>query len=884
MKKFGPPEIFLRFFRWFCHPELRDYIEGDLMELYKERIKTLGKRKADIKFIIDILLLFRPGIIRPFSNVHFINQQEMFKNNVKIAWRNMMKRKMYSFLNVAGLTAGMTVAILIGLWINDELSFNTWHKNYSRIAQVWQGYTSQQTRSIEGSFGLQYPVAASLKNNYSQYFDHVLLAWWMSEDFTLSFSDKKFSRQGEFIEESGLEMLSLKMLSGSYQSLNDPHSIILSKSLAKAFFGDADPVNNIIRINNKVDTKVTGVYDDIPSNSHFRDIQFIAPWSLLHSLKTWINYMENDWSNSFVNVYVQLRPGVSVEEANAGIHDLYAENIPHDLYKAIEFQNPYVQVIPMSTWHLYSEIKNGKPAGGRITFVWLFGIVGAFVLLLACINFVNLTTARSERRAREVGVRKTMGSMNGQLVLQFLTESYMIILVAIAISLILLSLLRNGFNEIAEKNIALPFNNPGFWIMAMGFVLLTGLLAGLYPAFYLSSFRPVKVLKGVIRTGRFNVLSRQVLVVVQFSVSVILIIGTLAVYKQIQFAQSRPVGYSRQGLITVSMNDPVYASKLDILKTELLNQGAVTDVATSSTSMTRINMISGGYKWQGKDPNLDAEFVLCSVSPEFGKTVGWKITAGRDFSLGIAADTISSIIINETAAKYMGMKDPVGQELIDVDEFGNTISSNTIIGVARDIVMESPYQSVRPTIFYYSDNAKAQMHIRINPAMSARDALKRIKTTFDTVVPSALFDYKFVDQEYAKKFNQEERIGKLSGTFSSLAIFISCLGLFGLISFVAELRTKEIGIRKVLGATVAGIWQLLSKDFVLLVGLSCLISILPAWYILHQWLRGYSYHTEISWWIFAITIAGALMITLLTVSFQALRAALMNPVNSLRSE
>jgi ABC-type antimicrobial peptide transport system permease subunit len=365
---------------------------------------------------------------------------------------------------------------------------------------------------------------------------------------------------------------------------------------------------------------------------------------------------------------------------------------------------------------------------------------------------------------------------------------------------------------------------------------------------------------------------------------VILIIGTLVVYRQIQYGQSRPVGYSRQGLISVSMNDPAYTHKLNALKTELLNSGVVADVATSSSSMTRINVVSPGYKWQGKNPDLDAEFVTYNVSPEFGKTVGWEVVDGRDFSPEIAADTISSVIINEAAAKYMGMNDPVGQDIINEDVFGNSNSSKMIIGVVRDIIMESPYQPVQPEIFFYNDNARAQMHIRIDPVMKAHKALARIKSVFNTVVPSALFDYRFVDEEYAKKFSQEERIGKLTGIFSTLAVFISCLGLFGLISYVAEQRTKEIGIRKVMGATVTGIWQMLSKDFIILVGISCLISILPAWYILHRWLTGYSYHTEISWWIFALTMAGAVLITLLTVSFQALRAAMMNPVNSLRSE
>jgi putative ABC transport system permease protein len=585
-----------------------------------------------------------------------------------------------------------------------------------------------------------------------------------------------------------------------------------------------------------------------------------------------------------VNVFVQLRPDVSVEEVNREIQTLYAENVPHDFYQTIERFQPFVQVIPMPTWHLFSEFNNGQPAGGRITFVWLFGIIGLFVLLLACINFINLSTARSGRRAREVGVRKTMGSIKTQLVLQFLSESILVVICAFMVSILLLTLLQHEFNEIAGKQIVLPFHLPGFWLIALGFILLTGFLSGLYPAFLLSSFKPVQVLKGVIQSGRLNVLPRKVLVVVQFTVSVMLIMGTIVVFKQVQYAQNRPAGYSRQGLITVSMNDPAYAKKQDVLKSELLNSGVVVGVAASSTAITRINNIMGGFDWQGKDPDLNAEFVNCNVSPEFGKTVRWEITAGRDFSPDIAADTSLSVIINEAAARFMDMTEPVGQELRNVDELGQIRWNKTIIGIVEDIVMDSPYEPVKPTVFYYNNNVNSQMHIRIAPEVSTGEALSRIKTVFDKVVPSALFDYKFVDEEYARKFNQEERIGKLSGIFTLLAVFISCLGLFGLIAYVAEQRTKEIGIRKVMGASAFTIWKMLSRDFVMLVLIACLIAIPAAAYILSEWLTRYEYHTSISWWIWLGTALGAVLITLLTVSAKALNAAKMNPVKSLRSE
>jgi ABC-type lipoprotein release transport system permease subunit len=538
----------------------------------------------------------------------------------------------------------------------------------------------------------------------------------------------------------------------------------------------------------------------------------------------------------------------------------------------------------MSTWHLYSEFKNGKPVGGRIIYVWLFGIIGIFVLLLACINFINLSTARSEKRAKEVGVRKAIGSAKWQLISQFLSESLIFVALAFVFSIVLVALLVNWFNELTDKNIALPFGNPMFWVVGIAFIAAIGFMAGLYPAFYLSSFQPVKVLKGTLGIGRSAGLPRRVLVVVQFTVSVILIVGTLVVYEQIQYARNRPVGYDRQSLITVTLDDTNFKGKQNVLRTELLNTGVVSETGLSSSPLTAVWNTTNGYNWRGKDPNLDANFAICNVTLDFGKTINWELIAGRDFSSDLATDSTDAIIINEAAANYMGLKNPVGEELVDVDEFGHPKWTKKIVGVVRDIVMESPYEPVRQTLYFFRKDAANLMHIRISPTVSATTALPKIKSAVEKVAPAVVFDYEFVDAEYALKFSQEERIGKLSVVFSILAIFISCLGLFGLASFVAEQRTKEIGIRKVMGATVSNLWQMLSKDFVVLVFISAFISIPISYYLMSSWLGKFEYRTEISWWIFLGSCMGALAITLLTVSYQAIKAALMNPVDSLRSE
>ncbi|HMG93321.1 MAG TPA: FtsX-like permease family protein, partial [Chryseolinea sp.] len=796
----------------------------------------------------------------------------MIKSYLQVGWRNLLNNKVYSLINVGGLAMGMTTAMFIGFWIYDELSFNKYHANYSRIAQLWNGHTDPATSQIRGTVGMQYPVAGVLKSNYSQYFKHVVKAYWIN-DFPITSGEYKFSKVGEFIEPEGLEMLSIKMIKGNYKSLDDAHSIILSESAAAEMFGAEDPMNKSLRISNEIDVQVTGIYEDIPQNSAFGTVEFFAPWSLWALSHPWIKNAETDWDNKQFPAFVEIQPDVSFEQVNVAIKDLYKDHVPADFYATIERSEPFARLVPMSTWHLYSEFENGRPSKGRITFVWLFGIVGIFVLLLACINFVNLSTARSEQRAREVGVRKSIGSSKNQLVVQFLSESFVVVVLSFMLSLLLLMLFQQPFNQLSDKDIHLPFTNLFFWMIAVGFVIITGLAAGMYPAFYLSSFQPVKVLKGRVRTGRLAALPRKVLVVLQFTVSVTLSIGTVVVYDQVQFARNRPVGYNQDGLITVRMNDPSIRKNMNALKTELMNSGAVYAVALSSSPLTGIWNFISGYNWAGKDPNLEGDFATCWVTPEYGRTINWNIVEGRDFSEDITTDTTNVVIVNRAAVKYMGLKDPVGQQLIKLDEFGVFIWSKTIVGVIEDVVMSSPYEPVRPTVYFYRPEMFGHIQIRINPTKSASEALLKIKSVFDKIVPTALFEYSFVDEVYGRKFSQEESVGKLAGVFAVLAIVISCLGLFGLASFVAEQRTKEIGIRKVMGASVATLWRMLSKEFAVLVVISCAAAVPIGYYMMNSWLQKLEYRTEISLWVFLTTCVSAIAITLMTVSYQSIKAA-----------
>jgi putative ABC transport system permease protein len=794
----------------------------------------------------------------------------MIKNYLRTAWRNLLKNKAHSFINISGLSVGMAVAMVIGFWIWDEISFNKNFQNYDRVAQIMQNQT------FDGVVGTQtavpYLMGEELKKNYGSDFKYITMASW-TKKHVLSSGEKKLTKIGNFFEPQITEMLSLEMLKGSRDGLHDMHTILLSASTAKALFGDADPMDKIIKIDNDLEVKVTGIYKDLPDNSDFRDLTFIAPWKLFIDNQNWSEKSTNPWRANFTQTYVQLADNADMDKVSAKIRDVKLRRVT----PADAAFKPVIFLLPMKKWHLYSDFKDGINVGGRIQFVWLFGIIGVFVLLLACINFMNLSTARSEKRAKEVGIRKAIGSLRRQLVTQFFFESILVSVLAFVLSLILADLALPFFNLVADKKISFPWDHPLFWIMGLCFSLITGLIAGSYPALYLSSFQPVKVLKGVFRVGRFASVPRKILVVLQFTVSVTLIIGTIIVFRQIQFAKNRPIGYSREGQIMLPMATDDIHKHFDAIRTELIQSGAVAEMAESSSSTTMVNEVDNGFEWSGKAAAVSGNFAACFISQEFGKTIGWEFKEGRDFSRAFATDS-TAMIINETAANFMGLKHPIG-ETIKWD--GKSLH---IIGVVKDMLMQSPYSPVFRTVFVLTTEATNYVNIRINPTTSSSIALQKIETVFKKYNPAVPFEYSFIDEEYAKKFSDEERIGKLAGCFAGLAIFVSCLGLFGMASFMAEQRTKEIGVRKLLGASVFNLWRLLSKDFVLLVVLSLLIASPVAWYFMNNWLQHYDYRADITWWIFAAAGSGAMLITLLTVSYQAIRAAIANPVKSLKSE
>ncbi|MCE6992439.1 ABC transporter permease [Dyadobacter sp. CY323] len=791
----------------------------------------------------------------------------MIRNYLKIALRNLSKNKVYSFINIVGLAVGIAVAMLIGLWVWDELSFNKYHKNHDRIVQAWISQTfNEQTGS---GTAVSIPAVTEMATKYGSDFKFTSLASW-NFGHLLANGDKKINKTGMWAQPSLPEMLSLKMIRGDYSALKNPGSIVISESLAKSLFGDHDPLNRTLKLDIKKNVKVTGVYEDIPFNSAFNELYLILPWSDYLNAENWVKSAQDQWGNHSFQFFAQVADHADIAKVSRKIRDV---EMPHAFSKT---DKPQYFLHPMSRWHLYSDFKNGQNVGGAIQFVWLFSIIGIFVLLLACINFMNLSTARSEKRAKEVGIRKSIGSLKSQLVFQFLSESFLVVSFALVLAILIVLLVLPAFNDLSGKHVTFPFNYYQFWLALIIFSLFTGLVSGSYPAFYLSSFNPLAVLKGTFKVGKWSAVPRKVMVVMQFTVSITLIIGTIIVFQQIQHAKDRPVGYDRQGLLQISISPNLYG-KYYPLRDDLLKSGVVYEMSESSSPTTGIYSNQIGFEWEGMEAGSVPLFGTIACTHDFGKTIGWKITDGRDFSRDFSTDT-AAFILNESAVKLTGIKDIVGK----------TIRYNgkprQVVGVVKDMVMQSPYEPAVPTIFLMDYEWANLINVKLIPGKPVDQALKKVEAIFRKFDPDSPFEFKFADQEYEAKFRSEERIGKLARVFAVLAVFISCLGLFGLAAYTAEQRTKEIGIRKALGASVSQMWAMLSKEFIYLVLLSCVIASPIALYFLNDWLKKYEYHIELSWVVFAISAFLAVIITLLTVSFQAIKAALMNPVKSLRSE
>jgi putative ABC transport system permease protein len=794
----------------------------------------------------------------------------MFRNYLKIAWRNLLKNKTYSFINIAGLAAGMAVAMIIGLWISDEVSANRQFKNYESVYQVMMHQTFDGKRGTQTA--LPYPLGEELKTKYPDFKAVAMCDWGQSH--SLVYKDKKISKYGHYIGEDAVNMFSINILSGDKNPLHDPHSIVLTEETAKALFANENPLDKIIRLDNTVDLKVTAVVAKLPKNSSL-GFDYLIPFQLQESIYSYIKlYHKTNWGNNSWQVFVQLNDRATEKSEDAKIKNVVISHFTDE--NTLRHIKPEVIIQPMAKWRLYNDFENGVNTGGFIKYVRMFGILGLVVLIIACINFMNLSTARSEKRAKEVGVRKAVGSSRKQLIRQFLSESLFISVLAFLFALAIVALALPYFNKLTEKEMSLQIANPLFWIIMIAFTLLTGLLAGSYPAFYLSSFNPVNVLKGNLKIGRSDALPRKILVVIQFASSVILMIGTVIIYQEIQHGKNRPIGFDNRGLISVDWSDDI-SKHYEAMRTDLLSSGAVISLCKSNSPPSDIYSNNNGWEWKNSQP-VEKSVVFSTIATDYDytKTIGIHLIAGRDFSRDYADS--NSVILNEAAVKRMGLKNPVGEMLKWNDK------KMTVIGVVPDIQMESPFRPISPLTIIFNKDWTGNVNLRLNPNMSASAAVKRIQPIFDRYNPAFPFIYRFADTEYAKKFNYEELVGNLAAIIAVIAIFISCLGLFGLASFTAEQRVKEIGVRKVLGASVLNLWQLLSRDFVKLVLISCIIAVPVSYYFMNEWLKDYEYKIKIGAGVFVMVISLSILITLITVSFQAIRAATANPTKSLRTE
>jgi putative ABC transport system permease protein len=805
----------------------------------------------------------------------------MLKNHLLTAWRNLRRNPFYSAINIVGLGAGMAIALLIGLWIADEYSFDHYNPNHRRIVEVMthQEFTGDMLRRAISSGNTSFAgttistaLGPAIRTGYDDIFEKTAMVTHYQSPSLLNVGDRAISCAGEWAQYTFPEILGFHMLAGAAAALKDPSSVLISQSTAHALFGHDNPIGKTIRRDAKSTFAVGGVFEDLPLNSTFYGTGLLLSWDM--NEVAWLNKNTN-WEDHSAQMYALLAGKTTPEQATARIKLLPT---PYINYPGVK---EYLMTYPLDRMHLHGDFNFGVAEGGRIRFVWFFGLIGAFVLLLACINFMNLSTARSERRAKEVGIRKTIGSLRSQLITQFLGESILLALLSLLLAIGLAFVSLPMFNSLSAKEMYLPLASPQFWLYTLAFTLFTGILAGSYPAFYLSSFRPVKVLKGLFRAGRAATLPRQVLVTLQFTISLSLIIGTIVVFRQITFAKDRPVGYTREGLVTIPLNTDTLRQHYDALRNELLATGLVTNVAESSLPTTAF-VNGNGMQWEGQTADQkNINYNNVNITPEFGPTVGWKVEKGRDLSRDFPTDS-NAMLINVAAAKAMGIGDPIGLRVMFAP-WGETPKAYHIVGIVGDMLANSPYEAIGPAIFL-GDGWMAEITLRIRPGASMHTALAALEKVFKKFNPASPFIYHFTDEEYAQKFAAENSIGSLGAVFAGLAIFISCLGLFGLASFVAEQRTREVGIRKVLGAGVINLWALLSKDFLRLVILSMLISIPLVYLGMQRWLLNYPYRAPLSWWIFASAAAGILLITLFTVSFQSLKAALSNPVKSLRTE
>ncbi len=786
----------------------------------------------------------------------------MIKNYFKIAWRNLFRNKGFSATNLLGLTIGITCTILISLWVKDELSYDKFHSNFNNIYKLYANRNFNNQIFTDENMVL--PLASTIEKGSSQVKYAVVTT--NRQPRNLSYGDNKLKKEGYTVSEHFFDMFSWKFIKGNAQTaITDPSSIVLTQSTAKSLFGNEDPVNKTVRVDNNTDLKVTAVVADVPDNSTLR-FDYIMTFNYSDG---YIKRSMGQWQNSSWIVFLQTNPGTNIAMLEKNINTIKYQHDPDDKKISTYFAFPFGKL------RLYSEFKDGKNTGGMIEYIRLFSIIAIIILLIACVNFMNLSTARSEKRAREVGVRKTLGSGKGQLIFQFFSESIILASMGFALSILAVYLLLPAFNGLVDKHLSLEVSQPLFWLAALALILFTGIVAGSYPALYLSSFSPVRVLKGTFLAGKKSALPRHILVVGQFAISILLISATIIIYRQIQHIKNRDIGYNPDNLLMIPSTADTQKN-FAAIKDDLFKTGLISAVNRSFSPVTEVWWKAPAPDWDGKPAG--AELIVASMATDidYTKTMDVKILQGKDFS-GTPADS-SNMIINEAAVKAMGLKNPIGTQL----RYGN--QKYNVIGVTSNLVMESPFKAVDPMLVYFDPDNVNSINIRLVSSVKPQQAVKAIEQVFKKYNPAYPFDYKFVDEEFGKKFLTENLISRITNIFAGLAIFICCIGLAGLASFTIEKRVREIGIRKVLGATLQQLLLLISKDFLKLVLIAFVIATPLAWWFMNNWLEKYPDRIYISIWLFGAVGLLILLLALVVVSLNTLKAAIAKPVKSLRTE
>lgn len=836
------------------------------MERFESRAASKGHRAAKRLFIKDVLLLFRPGIIRSFKGYQKLNYYDMLLHNLTITFRSFLKDKSTFIINLIGLSSGIACALFIYLWVQDELSTDKFHKKDKSLFQVMLNH--EESGALNTGSETQALLAKALEEEVPEIITAIQStpSEWFG-DMPLSTEEKTIKATGQFSDHRFFELFSYPFLRGNPETaLKDKGSIVLSKSLAERLFGSPDKAMGQLLdwqvLNYKGEFKVAGIFQDVPNNST-EQFEFVLPFEEFETLLT---PQDIHWGNYNSLTYVQVAEGTDIEALNVKIKDFVKEKV--------DWSNVQLFLRPFSDRYLYSKYENGVQSGGRIEYVRLFSIVSVVILLIACINFINLSTAKASKRAKEIGVKKALGAQKGTLTLQYLQESLIITIISTTAAVLLVWLFLPQFNFITGKQIEFLLNGKLIQILAI-VTIVTGLAAGSYPAIFLSSLKPVAILKGKLNISFGDKWIRQGLVVFQFVLSVILICSILVVSQQIQYIQNKNLGYSKDNLILITSEGKI-ASDLDTFLDGLKSISGVENAGGTVHTILNGGSYTTGLNWPGSDPEIDIRFGNMTVSHGFIETLGVELLEGRSFSKNFPTDR-QALVLNEKAIEVMKLEDPIGKE---INLWGNNVK---IIGVVKDFNFSNLHESITPMFFKLGDGTYSNILIRISGG-SESSSLQQIEELYSQFNPNYEFNYSFLDQEYEKLYLAEKRVSTLTKYFGTLAILISCLGLFGLTIFTTETRIKEISVRKVLGAGSWRIVTLLTKQFSILVGIAIIIAIPISYWAANQWLQDYAYKIDLNWWFFALAGLLTLVIAWLTVASQTFKTARLNPATNLRNE